>query len=513
MGAGAIGLSAAAWGQPPTERRPNIVVIMCDDMGYSDIGCYGGEIPTPNIDRLARGGMRFTQFYNAARCCPTRAALLTGTYPHMAGMGGMVHGDDSRSGPYQGYLAPDTVTLAEALRPAGYRAYMSGKWHVGEHKPHWPLNRGFERYFGLVNGGANYWNIEKTKAPGVKRQLVRRDEVWQQPTDGSFYMTDAFSDHAVEVIDGHGESSEPFLHYVAYTAPHWPLHAWPEDIERNRGRYRKGWDTLRNERYERMVEMGIIDPAWDLSPRDHRALPWRDVEDKDLMELKMAVYAAQIECMDRGIGRILDALERNGQADNTLVLFLSDNGACHESGPLGFDRRNNGVPCGREDSYMSYGLSWANASNTPFRQFKHWIHEGGISTPLIAHWPGHIEPGSWTSQTGHVIDIMATCLDLAEAEYPQEHGGRAVRPLQGRSLVPVVEGGAREPHEFLAWEHYGNRGIRNGRWKLVADSEGAWELYDLEADRTELHDLSKDRPEKAQDLEDRYHAWCERVGV
>lgn len=492
--------------------RPNIVLIMADDMGYSDIGCYGSEISTPHLDSLADGGLRFTQFYNAARCCPTRASLLTGLYPHQAGMGGMV-GSKSGPGPYQGYLNDQCVTIAEVLKSAGYTTLMSGKWHVGEARPHWPVDRGFDHHYGLLSGAMNYFDIAQGKADGVKRGFAIDGEAHDPPKE-HWYLTDAISDHAVKYLHQYGGGEKPFFLYLAYTAPHWPLHAPEEDVQRYLGRYKEGWEALRRERYDRMVAMGLIDPAWPLSPPDDGVADWESVADKALMDRKMAVYAAQIEIMDRGIGRVLDAVEALGKSDNTLVLFLSDNGGCHEGGPLGFDRRKNGVPPGHVDSYMSYGQSWANASNTPYRMYKHWIHEGGISTPLIARWPAGIEArGALTSEPGHVIDIMATCVELSGASYPASYRGKPITPLDGKSLAPVFRGQAREGHEALYWEHFNNRAIRQGAWKLVSKKGGAWSLYNVEQDRAEGTDLIGEKPEIAASLLERYEAWAARVGV
>ncbi len=491
--------------------RPNIVLILADDMGYSDIGCYGGEIHTPNLDRLAAGGVRSTQFYNGARCCPTRASLLTGLYAHQAGIGDMV---GNRGYPaYQGYLNEACVTIAEALKPAGYRTLMSGKWHVGENRPHWPTDRGFDRYFGLIGGAANYFDPSKTKAAGVRRQMALDDKPYQPPKDG-FYMTDAFTDHAVQFLDEHGPDETPFFLYLAYTAPHWPLHALPEDIAKYRGRYLEGWDHLREQRYRRTVEMGLISDRWKMSPRDEANAAWRDEPDKDLMDLKMAVYAAQIDRMDQGIGRVLDKIRTLGKEDNTLVMFLADNGGCHEGGPRGFDNRKNGLPPGGVDSYMSYGQSWANASNTPFRRYKHWVHEGGIATPFIANWPAGIEEGgSITHEVGHIIDVMATCIDAAGAAYPKTREGRAVTPLEGKSLLPIFRNGRRTGHEALFWEHQGNRALRQGQWKLVSAHGHPWELYDLEADRTELKDLAGVYSEKVDELRALHQGWARRCAV
>lgn len=493
--------------------KPNILLIMADDMGYSDLGCYGSEINTPNINRLANEGLRFSQFYNASRCCPTRASLLTGLYPHQAGMGDMVAGsaDQREPGAYQGYLNDNCVTLAEVLKSAGYTTLMSGKWHVGEFRPVWPVDRGFDRYFGLISGAANYFDVTRTKNPNVRRIMAQDDEAIPLPTQ-NFYMTDAITEHAVKMLKEYKD--EIFFHYVAYTAPHWPLHALPQDIEKYIGQFEDGWDALRQKRYERMIDMGLINPEWPLSPRDDKAMAWDDVEDKELMSLKMAIYAAQIDRMDQGIGKILQTLEDQNRLDNTVVIFLSDNGACHESGPLGNDFWNNGVKPGGADSYQSYGRSWANAGNTPFRLHKHWVHEGGISTPLIVRWPETIKKvGAITDQPGHIIDLMATFVDIARADYPSTYNGKSIQPMEGKSLVPIFNGEKREPHDYLFWEHEGNKAVRHLQWKLVAQKGCGWELYDVQNDRSETNNLIHDKPELAKELEAKWLNWANRVGV
>ena len=492
--------------------RPNILLIMVDDMGYSDLGCFGSEIDTPNINELAAQGLRFTQFYNASRCCPTRASLLTGLYPHQAGVGDMVHSKYGLES-YQGYLNDKSVTIAEVLKDAGYTTLMSGKWHVGEDRPHWPTDRGFDHYFGLISGAANYWDINKSKKQGVVRQMALDGQPWTPPAKG-FYMTDAITDHAVQFLNDYTEKETPFFMYVAYTAPHWPLHAPEEDIQKYLGKYMNGWDELRAQRYQRMIDLGIIDPAWKLSPRDPEVSAWEEVEDKALMDRKMAVYAAQIDHMDRGVGKILQTLEELGKADNTLIMFLADNGACHEGGPLGFDNRKNGVPIGGVDSYASYGRSWSNASNTPFRMHKHWEHEGGISTPLIVRWPGVVgQEGGLTDKVGHIVDIMATCCDAAGAEYPVERNSVTVTPKQGISLAPVFRGEKWDGHDFLFWEHEGNKAVRWGDWKLVSRDRGKWELYNMKQDRTELHDLIAEKPDIAERMIAEWERWADQVGV
>jgi len=496
-----LGGAAAAGPASGAPRRPNIILIMADDMGFSDLGCYGSEISTPNLDRLAAGGVRFTQFYNTARCCPTRAALLTGLYNHQTGVGHMVA--DRGVPSYQGYLNDRCVTIAEALRPAGYSALMSGKWHVGENRPHWPTDRGFQRCFSLISGATNYFRLDEG------RQMALDDQPYKPPPEG-FYITDAITDHAVRYVDEYGRKPEPFFLYVAYTAPHWPLHALPAEIAKYRGKYLKGWDALRRERHARQIRMGIVDQRWPLTPRDRQAPAWEEVSDKEARDIKMAVYAAQIDRLDQGVGRLLAKLEETRVWDNTLIMFLADNGGCAEE----VDRGKPGVPPGGADSFMSYGLPWANASNTPFRLYKHWVHEGGIASPFIAHWPAVIrQRGRIAHQAGHIIDVMATCLDAAGAAYPKTHRGRDIEPLEGRSLLPIFRGGRREDHPALFWEHEGNRAARLGRWKLVSRHPEGWELYDLEADRTEMRNLAEQHPERVRELSRQYEQWARRCEV
>ncbi len=500
----------------PSSNRPNFIIIMADDMGYSDIGSYGGEIDTPNLDRLADNGLRFTGFYNTARCCPTRASLLTGLYAHKAGMGRMVSSIDSnpKLGPYQGFLNDSSLTIAEALGDAGYRTYMSGKWHVGEKSEHWPRQRGFDRYFGLISGASSYYEIIKDQ-PKV-RQMALDNDLWDPPSEG-FYMTDAISDYATKFLREHhsDNSGDPFFLYVAYTAPHWPLHALPEDIAKYKGRYSEGWEVLREERYQRMLDMDLIDKRYDLSERPSRISTWEDAENKADWERRMEVYAAMIDSMDQGIGRILQALEESGEMDNTLILFLADNGGCAES-IVSRKLNNPEIPVGERGSFVAYKEPWANASNTPFRLYKKWVHEGGIASPLIAHWPDGIESqGSLTAQVGHVIDLMPTLLDLAGATYPQTRNGHEIAPLDGKSLAPILAGNHRRGHNQIFWEHIGNRAVRQGNWKLVFDEKYVkeWELYNLAADPTEIRNLASRNPRKAKKLRLIWEEWAENVGV
>jgi arylsulfatase A-like enzyme len=481
-------------------KRPNIVIIMADDMGFSDIGCYGGEIATPHIDSLAASGIRFTQFYNNGRCCPTRASLLTGLYSHQAGVGHMIQ--DRGTPAYQGRLNDRCVTIAEVLRDAGYTTSMSGKWHVGDAKAAWPTARGFDRYFGIISGAGSYFET------GTRKMLFQ-DQPW---STNNYYLTDTFTDFALQFLDESHRTNKPFFLYLAFTAPHWPLQAPAEEIAKYRGKYSAGWDALRTARHNRMLADGIVDKRWPVSPRDSSAAQWEDLSDGERAdrELRMAVYAAQIDRMDQNIGRVLTKLKELGAEENTLVMFLADNGGCAEV----INNSKPGAAPGSRESFVSYGLPWANVSNTPFRMFKHWVHEGGIATPLVVRWPTVIKRGGkLTAQPGHVIDLMATCLDVAGTAYPTNFYGREITPLEGKSLRTIVEGKKRKEHDALFWEHEGNRAVRQGKWKLVAKNNQPWELYDLEADRTEMHDLASANRKKVHEMEAIYSAWADKCGV
>ncbi len=505
------------------DSRPNLIIIMADDMGFSDIGCYGSEIETPELDALAGNGIRFTQFYNTARCCPTRAALLTGLYSHQAGVGHMM-GDDQRPG-YRGDLNRSSVTIAEALKPARYTTLMSGKWHVCRPvraQENGPIARGFDRFYGTIHGAGSFYDPATLT---LDQELIK-------PEGDKYYYTDAISEYASSFIEQNADGDQPFFLYVAYTAPHWPLHALPEDIAKYQGRYDDGWEQLRFERFRRMVELGIVSSSWPISPRDPTGTPWEDAKNKEWESRRMEVYAAMIDRMDQGIGRIVDQLKQEGVFEDTLILFLADNGGCAEG--LGRNGKARHIPLetrdgrevlqgnrpelmpGPDHTYQSYGLAWANASNTPFRRYKHWVHEGGISSPLIAHWPAGIPEslqGSINHSPGHLIDLMATCVDAAEATYPEEYQGNAITPLEGKSLIPLLKTGERAGHEAIFWEHEGNRAVRSGKWKLVSDYPGDWELYDIEADRTELRDLAEHHPEVVDELAARFEAWAARSNV
>lgn len=468
---------------PANTPRPNIVLIMADDMGYSDLSCYGSHIQTPHLDSLAESGIKYNQFYNAARCCPTRASLLTGLYPHQTGVGWMTAADLGSKG-YTGDLNDECRTIAECLKDAGYSTYMSGKWHVSRQKSSWPKQRGFDRFYGMISGGGSYYTPRlhldnKPIAPGK-----------------DYYLTDAITDYGCRFINEHMEqsASQPFFLYLAHYAPHLPLHARPEDIARHRGKFKKGWDVLRKEKFQRMVEMGLIDPNWKLPKRNKGTRPWDKLtaEEQDALDLRMAIYAAQIDVMDRGIGQVIETLKKHNAFENTLIIFLSDNGASNAY--LG---RNNKdlASYGTNASKLGYGPEWATYSNTPFRLYKMWAHEGGIASPLIAHWSAGItSQEKANTQLGHVTDLMPTFLELAGASYQPEEG-ETFPELAGQSLVPTFSGKTYERGPIF-WEHKGNRALRTGNWKLVADGiKGDWELYDIVADRSEINNLAEQHPE------------------
>ncbi|MDP3073048.1 MAG: arylsulfatase [Opitutaceae bacterium] len=505
-------------------KRPNIVVILVDDMGFSDIGCYGSEIRTPNLDALAAGGLRFTQFYNTGRCCPTRASLLTGLYPHQTGVGHMTR--DGGVDGYRGELNNRCATIPEVLRPAGYATYMVGKWHLTNFtKPdtprvnqfNWPLQRGFDRYFGFLAGATNFFHPETLTGDNTPLAV---------PQD-NFYTTDAFTDHAIKFINS-SPKDKPFFLYVAYNAPHFPLQAPAEDIAKYRGKYKAGWDKLRAQRHAKQISLGLLDKAWPLSPRAETVKAWDalTLEEQDRFDQIMAIYAAMVERMDSGVGRIVADLRERGVLDDTLILFMSDNGGNAEGGP---DGKMEGKPItgvkpagetggkftpGAADSNVFCGESWANLQNTPFRRYKHFNHEGGIATPLIAYWPAGIAAkGELRTQPAHLVDIMATCVAVSGAQYPAEFKSQSIIPMEGRSLLPAFANQAIE-RDAIFWEHEGNAAVRVGDWKLVRfHRDGAWELYNLKADRTELHNLAAQEPARAQGLAEKWETWAVRAKV
>ncbi len=517
---GLAGLFAACTSRGEIRQRPNIILIMSDDGGYSDLGCYGGEILTPNLDRLAGNGLQFTQFYNSARCCPTRASLMTGCHPHQTGIGHMTNTPadfkhhDLGIPQYRGFLNLNCVTIAEVLREAGYNTLMTGKWHLGlSHRDKWPLQRGFDKFYGIVPGACNFFK------PVYPRGITYGNDTISI-NDPDYYTTDAFTDFAMKFIgESKEENDKPFFLYLAYNAPHWPLNAPVEDIERYRGKYMDGWQALRERRFERMKKLGLVDSGWELSLQDSRDWESLDEEKKKEMDLRMAIYAAMIDRMDQNVGKLVDFLDKEDILDNTVIMYLNDNGACAEFSELG---NGPAEELGTKKGYiLSYGRAWANASNTPYRKYKHWVHEGGISTPFIVHWPAGIpmgKRGDLVQEYGYLPDIMATCVDLAGADYPEEYKGHSIVPHSGQSLVPVFRGSRNPVHtEPIFWEHEGNKAVRQGNFKLVQDwekdREDNWELYDLSSDRTEMNDLSKDYPEKTREMIGWHQEWAEKNNV
>ncbi len=501
------GLLSGLWSPTSAANsRPNIVVILVDDMGYSDLGCYGSEIHTPHLDALAKNGLRFSQFYNTGRCCPTRAALLTGLYSHQGGVGHM--NEDLHKPGYRGFLNKDTPTIAEALKPAGYFTIMTGKWHVGAADGQRPVQRGFDRSFAVPEGGGFYFKLKGG------RTIRRNDELIysvDKQTPDDWYSTHAWTEEGLAFVDEALAAEKPFFWYLAHNAPHFPLQAPQETIDHYRGKYVMGHAELRKQRHERQLASGLFAKPWPLSPRDASVPGWKSLDDakKKQQDELMAIYAACVEEMDKSVGTVVAALQKRGILDNTLILFMSDNGGCAEGGNLG---KHNGKPPGSADSNVFCGKGWANAQDTPFRLYKHWVHEGGIATPLIAHWPAGLkQPGRTTHAPGHVIDIMATCLDATGATLPKD-----ALPPEGQSLLPLL---ANTPTTVtpaprtLFWEHEGNRAVRNGDWKLVALHNKPWELYNLAEDRCELTNLAAQHPDKVTALTDHWNTWATRAHV
>ena len=534
--------------QNKSAKKPNILVILSDDMGYSDIGCFGSEIKTPNLDRLAKNGIKFTQFYNTARCSPSRASLLTGLYPHEANMGNLA----SENYPEPGYgddLSKNSVTLAQILKKEGYATYMTGKWHIAKdiaptgNKQNWPLQRGFDRYFGTLNGSGNYYD------PGT---LISNNTF--VPPGKNFYYTDAISDTTVKFIR-QNPKNQPFFFYVAYTAAHWPLHAPEKEVAKYKGKYDIGWDSLRVLRFNKLKQLGIISSNCVLSKRSVEVPAWKDEPMKAWQVRRMEVYAAMIDIMDQGIGRIITALEEKGELENTAIFFMQDNGGCAEPQgsdqpeipptaeqlvlkPTSYDsinlskkplytrdgrfvRSGRGVMAGNADAWIAYGPEWANASNTPYRNYKQYVHQGGIASPLLVHWPqGTPTKGMISGQLSHLIDIVPTCLEITGAKYPAVFDNNAIQPLEGISLVPAFKSKTTS-REFIFWEHSANRAIRMGDWKLVArvknqkkftpEDENAWELYDLSKDPSETNDLALTYPDRLKEMAEKWEKEAIRI--
>jgi arylsulfatase len=525
----AFSLVLASLGVLSAAGKPNVVLIMVDDMGYSDIRPWGGEIDTPNLDSLARGGLRFTQFYNSARCCPTRASLLTGLYPHQVGIGHMTNENDAKAKgappAYRGNIGDSCVTLAQVAKSAGYATFMTGKWHLaGNDRADWPLQRGFDRYYGCLAGATHYFH------PYGNRVMYDGNQPDPDPkstTERPFYTTDAFTGHAIRFIDEHEagkEKDKPFFLYLAYTAPHWPHHAPDEELAKYRGKYNQGWDKLRERRFARQKASGLIPAEWKLPPRDADVPAWDSLSEAQQQQCagRMSAYAAMIDRVDQNIGNLLAALKKHDAFDNTLILFLSDNGACAENSLLGLgdpvkDRAPE-TPLVRP----SYGKAWANASATPYRLYKHFAHEGGSNTPFIAHWPAHIAAGrEWFREPAQVNDVMATLLDVTGATYPLDFNGHSILPIDGISLLPAFEGKRLDRKHPLFLEHENNAFVREGDWKLVGRNvsppaglqPGRWELYHISTDGTELDNLAGKHPGRVAAMSAQWQEWATRVHV
>lgn len=507
------GTAAVSCSSPKVER-PNIIVILADDMGFSDIGCYGGEIETPNLDSLAENGLRWKQFYNNARSCPSRAVLMTGLYPHQAGMGWMAAAD-LQTPEYQGYLNRNCVTIAEVLKTAGYGTYMCGKWHLSSDRQNqgnveevWPKQRGFDRFYGIPGGASNYF-----------RTTMYNDNTPERTGD-DFYITTALSDSASAFILRHDFNEKPMFMYLAFNAPHWPLHAPQEVIRKYSDRYLAGWDVLRKERFERQKMMGLFSESTILSPRDPAVAAWDSLSSEKRKEfaMRMAIYAAQIDMMDQGIGKVIKALKDAGEFDNTVIMFMSDNGACAEFISSGKSKAVNG----KEDTYESYRINWANLSSTPFREYKHYTNEGGIATPLIISWPEGIKKeltGTFVNEYGYFADIMATCAELSGAVYPSVFKGQKIHPMEGTSLVPNFTG-KHTGRGMTFWEHEANIAVRDGDWKIVLKTgEGNKfrpeniELYNMAQDPVEMKNLAKKYPERVRRMYEDWCRWAERINV
>jgi len=494
--------------------RPNIVIILADDLGFSDLGSFGSEIPTPHLDKLAANGLRLTQFTNTSRCCPSRASLLTGLFQHQAGVGLMTSLQrDPASVGYQGRLNERSVTLAEVARSAGYHTYMSGKWHLGQDdRAWWPRQRGFDRFYGILAGATSYFR------PADKYSLSQDNTVLPPPDDPDYYTTDAFTDYAIRFVREQADDA-PFLLYLAYNAPHWPLHAPRADIDRFVGHYRGGWDRAREGRRARQLELGVVEEEWGLSPRDADVRPWEHLSEQEQIELdyRMATYAAQVYRIDVNVGRLVAALQELDRFDNTLILFLSDNGGAPEPRPRAPGERSDlgggafaDINNPDDVSMVSYGRGWAQVSNTPFAGFKADSTEGGIAAPFIAHWPAGLRtpPGAIIDAPAYLIDVMPTLLELAQTTYPEERDGQPLHPLEGSSLLPLFREGQRVQPEWMYWEHRDQGAVRHGPWKALRQATDTWSLYHLDTDRTERHDLAAKEPERLDELRRRWEEWA-----
>lgn len=508
--------------EPAPESRPNVIVVLVDDMGFSDIEPYGSEIPTPNLDALANNGLKYSQFYNTARCSTTRASLLTGLYPHAAGMGYLAGAmDDPQSKGTRGRLLPRSVTLAEVLRDSGYYTAMSGKWHLGNKKDSTPWERGFEHSLSAGAGGIHFpGQINKdhfTQSGKNKYQTLHIDGKPVKATDPilgkDWYGTDLYTTWGLKFIDQAIAEEKPFFLYLAHTAPHFPVMAPAAEIDKFKGKYMAGWDKLREARYQRQVDMGLIDKRFPLTPRRDTTPAWSSLSkaEQERYDEMMAVYAAMISSIDQSIGDLVAGLKARNQLDNTLILFMSDNGGNAETGVRGIAKTAAGGRLGDKNSSVFIGQTWATLNNTPFTLFKHFTHEGGIATPLIAHWPNGISKavqGSIVTNPGHLVDVMPTLLEATGAQYPQRYRNTDIVPFSGASLIPNFKGQTITRGKPIFWEHEGNRAVRDGKWKLVSRLGYSWQLFDMEQDRTEMNDLAATYPDRVREMSAQYDTWA-----
>ena len=521
------------------DKAPNVIVILVDDMGYSDLGSFGGEVKTPHIDRLAKGGVRFTQNYNSARCCPSRASLMTGLYSHQAGIANFTGGNKSKKmGPaYLGKLNKECVTLAEVLSKNGYSTYGVGKWHVGESEA--PTIRGFDEYYGYIKGhSTSQWELKNYKRfPEGRKPEIEFDS-------DNYYATDAFSDYSIEFIKQGQKKDKPFFLYLAHSSPHFPLHAPEKTRDKYLDIYRKGWDSLREKRYKRQQEIGLATKTWSFTelsevPVDRDDItnfyagqknPHWDSLGKDQQEdlaYRMATFAAMIEHVDIGIGRMINHLEKTNDLENTLILFTSDNGACYEWGPFGFDKHSRkGITVlhkgeqlktiGSKGTYHSVGSAWSSLSNTPLRMYKHFNHEGGNCSPMIAHWPAGINHSNrWERTPIHLIDIMPTLCEATNSSYPKSYKGMDIKPQEGQSFMPLLKNSGSLSPRTLFFDHFESSAVRTAEWKLVRGNKRyknkTWELYNIAKDRCETNNLIESHPEKAKELEQQWQTWAKKV--
>ena len=514
---GALSLASSKSFSLGKAKLPNIILIVADDLGFADLGCYGGEISTPNIDKLAAEGMRFKQFFNCAVCNVSRVAMLTGVHPRFKG--GRL-------------LKNNMLTIAEVLKNAGYETAMSGKWHLGG-EPTRPIDRGFDEYYGSMIGAVNLFDPSLPDPPFVNHSGPKDPFVHNaapiKSVPENYYVTDAITDHSIEQIKKFTKEGKPFFLHLAHFAPHYPMMAPPEDIAKYRGKYDEGYLVLRERRHRRMVELGIIDKKWGLPNPDKKLGNWRydlavdawdSIEDKKWETAKMEVYAAMVDRMDQNIGRLMKTIKETGIDDNTMIVFFSDNGGCASDITPNAEKYgeyrayNKGKNIGSKDSYVLCGPGWATAQSSPFRRYKTWTYEGGITTPMIVRWKGKIKPNSITNEIGHLIDLLPTFMEVSGAEYPPAHKGNKTLPIEGTSLMSVLKGKKHQQERELGWFLYGSRAYRIGKWKLVwGVTAKKWELYDMEADRTEVQDLSAKYPETVKKMSDAWQNWAARSEV